>query len=104
MTVREYITNKDFVLEKLTQRELLEGLAEEASELSQAALKMIRATDSANVTPVSEQEALYRLHEEVNDVILMLDALDIKWTDSCENTRWTRWAKRLKEAELHDND
>ena len=47
---------KKYVSEHLTQRAVLEGLAEECCELAQAALKLIRATDGENPTPVSEEE------------------------------------------------
>lgn len=38
-----YKNYRDYILDKLDERTLLEQLAEEASELSQAALKLIRA-------------------------------------------------------------
>ena len=38
-----YIDDKRYVLEHIDRRTLLEQLAEEAAELSQAALKLIRA-------------------------------------------------------------
>ena len=57
-----YKNYRDYILDKLDERTLLEQLAEEASELSQAALKLIRAKKlSNNVTPRTEQEAVLAL-------------------------------------------
>lgn len=59
----------DFIQNKLTERELLEQLAEEASELSQAALKLIRAAGmNNNPTPISKEDALDNFIEEFYDV------------------------------------
>ncbi len=46
----------------------LEQLAEEASELSQAALKLARVYRGENPTPVSADQALDSLVEETADV------------------------------------
>lgn len=49
-----YIDDKRYVLEHIDRRTLLEQLAEEAAELSQAALKLIRAEKlSDNPTPAN---------------------------------------------------
>ena len=50
--------------------ELLAGMAEEAAELSQAALKLRRTIDKSNPTPVSTGEASHKLNEEFADVVL----------------------------------
>ena len=60
----------DFIKGHTTERELLEQLAEECSELAQASLKMIRAKGlSGNVTPVTKEEATAELWNEARDVI-----------------------------------
>ena len=51
-----YAKNRSYVLKNTDRRTLLEQLAEEASELSQAALKLIRAeklSDNPTTTHVS---------------------------------------------------
>ena len=54
-----YKNYRDYILDKLDERTLLEQLAEEASELSQAALKLIRAKGlNNNNTPAGDQEAI----------------------------------------------
>ena len=67
---------RDFILKKLDERTLLEQLAEEASELSQAALKLIRAKGlNNNNTPVGEQEAMLSLALEYMDLLMVYSML-----------------------------
>ena len=54
----------------LPKTEILAQLGEEAAELAQAALKLRRALDGTNPTPVSEAEAWKALIEEFSDVAL----------------------------------
>lgn len=97
---------RDFILKKLDERTLLEQLAEEASELSQAALKLIRAKGlNNNVTPKTEYEAIQNIVEEMRDrsiVITLLCYKDKKLlaaifnSEDVENSpKWKRWAERL---------
>lgn len=85
----------------LPYRDLLEQLAEESAELSQAALKLIRASRmSQNPTPISKDEALASLKEEANDVLMVLEILG--FVDQRAVRDWrklVRWAERLQEAE-----
>ena len=59
----------------LTRAELLAQLAEECCELGQAALKLRRALDGTNPTPVKWTDADDHLREEAADVLLCLAAL-----------------------------
>lgn len=97
---------KDYILDKLDERALLEQLAEEASELSQAALKLIRAKGlNNNVTPKTEYEAIQNIVEEMRNrsiVITLLCYKDKKLlaaifnSEDVENSpKWKRWAERL---------
>lgn len=52
------------------RRTLLAQLAEECSEAAKAALKLRRARDGVNPTPVSEEEAFGNLVEELADIYL----------------------------------
>ena len=56
----------------LPKTEILAQLAEEASELAQAALKLRRALDGTNPTPKSVEECEANLIEEWADVDLSL--------------------------------
>ena len=107
----DYKNYRDYILDKLDERTLLEQLAEEASELSQAALKLIRAKKlSNNVTPKTEQEAVLALAEEMVDCSIVIDLLrgqnwEIVGTirenilarsdDIKTSPKWKRWAERL---------
>lgn len=102
----DYANYMDYILDKLDERTLLEQLAEEASELSQAALKLIRAKGlSENVTPKTEESITLNLTEEMLDCSIVMALLCFKDTkirtavlddDDMKNTpKWKRWAERL---------
>lgn len=90
----------EYIREQLSQEELLCQLAEEASELAQAALKLRRVYDGSNPTPVSLADALERLHEEIADVRLCLMVLgyefDTQKAQVIIDTKLKRWARRLE--------
>ena len=92
-----YIDNKRYVLEHIDKRALLEQLAEEAAELSQAALKLIRAEKlSDNPTTTHVSIASEQLIEELADVLMVADAVGVPVLESCDNSKWRRWAARIK--------
>lgn len=94
---------KQAIRDKMPYAELLAGLAEEAAELGQAALKYRRAIDCTNPTPVTPDEALAALYEEVADVLLYLGVLDLvadvyvheEAIAKHNAEKFIRWAKRL---------
>lgn len=103
MTVKEAV---EYVKSHLDERTKLEQLAEEANELSQAALKLIRAKGmSDNATPVTADKALDNLQEEVVDVLACLVVLDVDLEQALKTTtanlKWLRWANRLR-AKKHE--
>lgn len=92
------------IREKLSQAELLAQLAEEATELAHAALKLRRVYDGTNPTPVKRSEAFSNIKEEVADVLLLLQILRL---DECTNlpeyyrtmdAKLKRWLQRLGEG------
>lgn len=92
----DVMADKNYILSILDARTLLEQLAEEASELAQAALKLIRAAEySNNPTPITLQEAQVGLDEELHDVLAVASLLGIIEYDDDENPKWKRWAERL---------
>lgn len=92
----DVMADKNYILRILDSRTLLEQLAEEASELAQAALKLIRAAEySNNPTPITLQEAEVGLDEELHDVLAVASLLGIIEYDDDENPKWKRWAERL---------
>lgn len=88
------------IKQRLPQDELLAQLAEECSELSQAALKLRRALTGINPTPVTVEEARKNLVEETADVYnvmgLLLDAADNAEIYSIIRRKKERWLKRLE--------
>lgn len=93
---------EEYILETLGECEILAQLAEEAAELAKAALKLRRVLDGNNPTPVSEEEALQNLIEEVGDVWVCLDLiLDEEEQESAWEIsllKMDKWAKRLEKG------
>lgn len=80
----------------LPKTEILAQLGEEAAELAQAALKLRRAFDGTNPTPVSEAEAWEALIEELSDVALCCKLLNILPNYCTMQDKLKRWEKRLE--------
>lgn len=83
----------------------LEGLAEESSELCQAALKAARVLRGVNPTPVTARESEQQLLEEMADVEIMIREVIDNWfsrdeleTEVLRKTHRTR--DRFREAGL----
>lgn len=99
-----------YIADTLGAEELLCQLAEEAAELSQAALKLRRAIDGKNPTPKTRSECIDNLIEEHTDIELCLLVLFISnsiselqdfWDEynSSLEKKLNRWLKRLKKKE-----
>lgn len=90
----------NIITERLPQTELLAQLAEEATELAHAALKLRRAYDGTNPTPVSRGDALGAVKEEIADVWLVLELLDLDQYDvycnRIKREKLDRWVRRLE--------
>ena len=83
----------------LPKTEILAQLAEEAAELAQAALKLRRALDGTNPTPVSKADAGAALIEELSDVTLCCKLLDAQPNYRIIQNKLNRWRKRLEECQ-----
>lgn len=84
----------------IPQDEILAQLAEEASELSQAALKLRRILDGRNPTPTSYVLAVKNLNEEIADVELCIELItcrDDAVVSKIKESKAARWLDRLKE-------
>lgn len=102
---------KNIVKQAASRRVLLEQLAEESNELAIAALKLIRAENlSENPTPTNANEALANFHEELADVVMVLDSLGfipllkIVIDQNDNNPKWERWARRIEAAQEEHDD
>lgn len=81
---------------------LLEQLAEEASELAQAALKYARILRDNNPTPVTEKEACEHMTEEYTDVIHNARELGLQVDEDQIVSKGIRWENRIRESLIND--
>ena len=86
------------ITDKIPVTELLAGLAEEATELAQAALKLRRCYDGTNPTPADPDIQYECFLEEIGDVELYLDQMSINRQVIADYTaaKLERWQKRLE--------
>ena len=95
---------KDFeVIRMLGEPALLEQLAEECSELAQAALKLARLERGENPTPKAKIDCEAALMEEIADVHLCIGVISTHFEcysklDDIEISKRERWAQRIREA------
>lgn len=76
---------------------LYEQLAEEASELSQAAIKCARCIRKESYTSRTMEECEQNLIEELSDVKCCADALQISHSDEIVKYKTFRWKQRIYE-------
>lgn len=90
----------EFIREHLKTTEILAQLAEEATELSQAALKYRRVLEEETPTLISPSEAEDRLLEKYMDVINYIGVLynfdQYRGRLEKQSAKIFRWAERLK--------
>ena len=98
--------NIEYIKENVAERELLEQLAEEGAEMTQAALKLIRDKGlSNNPTPKEAEQLKRELLEEFADVsiiVFVLFSFMVTPPFIYENNKIKRWVKRLKEAKAKE--
>lgn len=105
------MTDIEYIASKLSREDILCQLAEEASELSQAALKLRRAITGTNPTPVSKSKATDDLFEELADVAVAEEAYFASISDNYRQRegleglvgciakdKGERWVQRLKDT------
>ena len=88
------------ISELVPSGEILAQIAEEAAELSQAALKLRRALTKTNPTPVSPTDAWEKMMEEYADVMLAVGVftVDEVRVQDIRLRKSARWLKRLRET------
>ena len=100
----------EYVVKVLDKRTVLEQLAEETSEITKAALKVIRTEKlSKSTTSMTYEESMKNLIEEINDVRMIISLLKHKYPeldntlpedkDILKNPNWKRWAFGLGYSE-----
>lgn len=91
------------ILEKIGEPAMLEQLAEECSELAQAALKKARILRGENPSPVTKEMAAANIEEETADVLLcineLISAAEIHMgpIEKIMAAKRKRWIARLEE-------
>lgn len=104
------MTDLEYIVENLSEEDILCQISEEAAELAQAALKLRRAMTQTNPTTVSVKKAADDLMEEYGDTVVayVVYAVKSNWVD-CQNIvvgeiirdKYNRWAQRIKEGKKH---
>ena len=93
----------DVIREMMPLAEVMTQLAEEASELAQAALKYRRTLSNSNPTPITRREAEEKLLEEIADVKLCLHVSGFEavrhkiQVNRMITAKSQRWLQRLSE-------
>ncbi len=97
----------DYIANNISELAVLMALAEEASELSKAAMKVARAKGLLdNPTPISVEQAEASLIEEYNDLlncVVMLNkvsGLTVSENTVLRDSKYRRWAVRIKSYKL----
>lgn len=98
------MTDLQIISESLSDEEKWGQLAEEAAELSQAALKMQRLFMSMNKPRKTCAECINNVYEEIADILVCLDVLGISYSSVEINRirrekeqRWARGIRRMKQ-------
>jgi len=99
------MTEYEIIMSHVTRGDMLCQLAEECSELAQAALKLRRTFEGTSPTPTTTEQAEANFREEIADVLLTMmyatggDVLIHTSADIMETAiaKETRWAQRLSD-------
>lgn len=97
------VNDIEYICDCLSEAEILAQLAEEATELAHAALKLRRTLSNDNPTPVNHDDALKNMIEEFADVALCAAVLGmdeyISDMEKIAESKASRWAQRLENAD-----
>lgn len=98
MALIDWAPSTQKITKALGMPEVLAQLAEEAAELSQAALKLRRALDKRNPTPIAAAVADKDLQEEFSDVLLCMTMVGVEKgvVERTIRAKARRWATRLE--------
>lgn len=87
-----------YIQEKLPQSVILMQLAEECAETAKAALKLARIYQGVNPTPITADDAMAALIEELADITVCvgcIGGIDFDAVENVQDSKIERWAKRL---------
>ena len=95
-TIRKCI---ETIQNKVPMPDILDQLAEEAVELSHAALKLARIKRGTNPTPVSEEDATANVIEEWSDLALIMKyILELEPDGKIIYSKLNRWNDRIEDS------
>lgn len=105
---KNFVMNETIVLGSIGEYGALQQIAEEASELAQAALKYLRFIKGVNPVYINgvradkndadvAQHLLDNINEELSDVVLACDVVGFKPSKSIMKRKLLRWRFRLEE-------
>lgn len=106
------MTDLEYIAANLSDEDILCQIAEEATELAQAALKLRRAISQTNPTPMTVGEAVDNLFEEYGDTVGAfrvwakknnLDNEIYETSNKNIESKYDRWSDRIKEGKKHGN-
>ena len=83
------------IIDEIGKAAALEQLAEEATELAQAALKYARKLRGENPTPKTLEEIKANLIEEFTDVTICADVLGLHHDWIMKEQKIKRWQERI---------
>ena len=92
-------TKQDYIARSIGWEAMYTQLAEEAAELSQAALKVARIMHGTNPTPISLIEAKNMVREEFTDVVQCATYLELDVDYEQIRHKEERWANRIANAQ-----
>ena len=89
-----------YIFENTPEPALYELLAEEASELAHAALKMARILRDDVPTNITQDEAYQNLREEFTDVQNVAEVLGLTIDRDISKEKMDRWIRRMTPQEM----
>lgn len=92
-------TKKDYITRSIGWEAMYTQLAEEATELAQAALKVARIMHGTNPTTISLIEAKDMVREEFTDVVQCATYLELGADYEQIKHKEERWANRIANAQ-----
>lgn len=88
----------EYIRQNLSQAEMWGQLAEECTELAQAALKMQRLYMPTNKPRKLKKEIIKQVFEEIGDVLNCLEALKAYADPKQRDAKKRRWARNIEAA------
>lgn len=87
---------KEYVMDHVSEQDLLILMMEECSEMAQSCSKRYRSITQGNPTSVKPSEAIEMMNEEAGDILMIFELWGyVPEGTTDDNPKWMRWAIRL---------